>query len=48
MEHPIKDTHSEKGTINISTKDAFNVPKVPPRRGQLPINDVLGALPISN
>ena len=36
MEPPIKDTHSEKGTINISTKDAFNVPKVPPRRGQLP------------
>ena len=36
VEPPIKDTHSEKGTINISTKDAFNVPKVPPRRGQLP------------
>ena len=29
VEPPIKDTHSEKGTINIST---FNVPKVPPRR----------------
>ena len=35
MEPPIKDTHSEKGTINISTKDAFNVPKVPPRTTSL-------------